>query len=363
MLRIAWRMLAQRPASVVATFLALFFAVTIVTGCGVMLESGIRYDGTVGRLASAPVVVATTRLTLTVGSGDEADTEHYPLSDRATLPAGLVSQIRALPGVREVVTSLARRGAPEVVGVYPATGTSTAALAAEVRHVLGASDGREDGAYPEVFTGADRGQAESLAVGNTNEFVVAVSGTFGGCALLIATIVIAGSVGLSIQQRQRDMALLRAIAATPRQVRRLVIRESVVLALAAAAVGVWPGLLAALWLRGQFVARGLVPSDFHLRVSWLPPLVAVAATLVVAVVAAWVASLRPSRIRPSQALAESVIERRGMGPIRFALGLVALAGGATLAVVSGSVGGARGPASRWAPSSHLSSRWRSSVRC
>jgi hypothetical protein len=37
--------------------------------------------------------------------------------------------------------------------------------------------------------------------------------------------------------------------------------------------------------------------------------------------------------------------------------------GATLAVVSGSVGGARGPASRWAPSSHLSSRWRSSVRC
>ena len=74
-----------------------------------------------------------------------------------------------------------------------------------------------------------------------------------------------------MKQRHRDIALLRAIAATPRQVRRLVIREAVVLGLLASVTSVWAGLAAIGWLRRQFVTRGMVPDTFVVRVSWLPP--------------------------------------------------------------------------------------------
>jgi putative ABC transport system permease protein len=339
MLKIAWRMLAQRPASVIATFLALSFAAMIVTGCGVMLESGIRYHGTVGPATSAPVVVATTRLSVTDGSGEDAEIEYYPLADRSPLPPDLAGQIAALPGVGNVEVTSARRGAALVLGVHPGAGVSTTTVADEVRHLLDAAAHRPDGAYPEVFTGTERGEAQSLAVGEGREFVIAVSSTFGGCALLIALIVITGSVGLSIRQRHRDIALLRAIAATPRQVRRLVTRESALLAIAATTVGVLPGLWGARWLRTQYVTRGLVPANFHTHTSWLPPVVAFGSVLVIAVVAAWIGSLRPSRTPPSQAMAESVVERGGIGPVRAILGVLALAGGVTLAVVSGSVDG------------------------
>ena len=46
MVTLAWRMLRQRPASGLATLLAVWCAVTVVTGCGVLLESGLRYHGT-----------------------------------------------------------------------------------------------------------------------------------------------------------------------------------------------------------------------------------------------------------------------------------------------------------------------------
>ncbi|WP_285573101.1 FtsX-like permease family protein [Actinoallomurus iriomotensis] len=436
MVRIAWRMLTQRPASMLATFLALWFAVVIVTMCGAMLESGVRYNGTVARYAAAPVLVAVTDIQVTFGPRQEPDTEHYPLAVRGRLDPSLPARIAAAPGVREAVAdvalparldaggrtapveahpwsaarlapftlragaapaagqvvldqSLAARigarpgarvrlgfasaartytvagvaapagtapeaptvflddagaralagGVTQVIGVLPDPGVGPKTLAGTVRRVLPPAPARLTGAYPHVYSGVGRGTVESPAVGNGREFAISVSGVFGGCALLIAVLVIAGTVGLSVRQRHRDIALLRALAATPRQVRRMVVREAMALGLLAGALGVGPGLLFADRLRDQFVARGMVPETFRTHLSWLPPLVAAGSALVIAVVAAWMASLRASRIQPTAALAETAVERGGVGLVRSALGLVALAGGITLCVVSGSVTG------------------------
>ena len=176
--------------------------------------------------------------------------------------------------------------------------------------------------------------SESPDVADGREVVIAVSSVFGGATLLIAILVIAGTVGLSVKQRHRDIALLRALAATPGQVRRLVIRETLVLGLLATIAGVWPGLAAIGWLRGQFVARGMVPDTFTVHVSWLPPVVAASAALLIAVVAAWVASLRVSRILPTEALGETAVERPGIGGVRALLGAVTLAGGIVLSTVA-----------------------------
>ena len=79
-MRVALLMLRQRPAAAVATYLALWFAVAMVTACGVMLESGIRYHGTVQRHAGSTVLVATTDLSVSSGSGEDRSLERYPIS-------------------------------------------------------------------------------------------------------------------------------------------------------------------------------------------------------------------------------------------------------------------------------------------
>jgi putative ABC transport system permease protein len=437
MVRVAWRMLQQRPAGIIATFAALWFAVVVVTTCGAMLESGLRYHGNVHRYSAAPVLVATTGLTTTHGSGEDREVQSFPLAERGRLDPGLRLRLSEVPGVRAAVADVAvptqvstprasaavevhpwsaaqlapfrlRTGTPpssagelvldqhvaerlgvrsgqsvrlalasgpqtftvrgiaapagasptaatvfvddaeagavsgratQVIGVLADPGVATHTLANAVAKALPARPDRPFGAYAKVYTGAGRGSAESTDVDNGREFVVALSGVFGGVTLFIAALVIAGTVGLSVKQRHRDIALLRAIAATPRQVRRMVVREAVAVGLLAAATGVWPGLWATDWLRNQFVSRGLVPDTFGTRLSWLPPLVAVAAALAIAVVAAFAASLRTSRVRPTQALAETVVERHRLGIIRSGLGLAALAGGIALCGVSASASG------------------------
>jgi putative ABC transport system permease protein len=424
MVRLAWRMLWQRPASVAATFLALWFAVVAVTACGAMLESGIRYHGQPARYAAAPILIATTGVQVTSGHGQDREVESAPLTQRGAVPASLVATVAATPGVGTVVADVAtpaqlrgvgaveahpwsaaqlapyalRAGrAPQrageavlderlgvapgqqvsldaasgteqltvvgvaadaagsvfltdaqaralsghpdsvqVIGVLPDTGTNVHALAKKLRAQL--PSGR-NGAYPHVYTGAGRGLAESPQVGDAREFVIAVSSVFGGMTLLIAIFVIAGTVGQSVRQHHRDIALLRAVAATPRQVRRMVVAQTVAVGALAAALGVWPGLAGATWLRGQFVTRGAVPDSFHTHLSWLPPLVAAGSAVLVAAVAAWIASLRASRVRPTEALAESLVERGGFGVVRSLLGLIALAGGIVLCAVAAHVSG------------------------
>ena len=116
MLRIALRMIAQRPAAMIATALALWTAVVIVTACGALLESGVRYQGTVVRYAAAPVLVATTSVQVVEGSGEDREAEGTPLAARGPLPAGLPDRIAALPQVRTAVVDAAVPGPGAALG-------------------------------------------------------------------------------------------------------------------------------------------------------------------------------------------------------------------------------------------------------
>lgn len=441
MSRVAWRMLTQHPTRAVATFVALLFGAAVLTACGVLLESALRYHGVPQHDGASTVVVAATELTITQGSGQDLSVDSYPLPEGGRVSISLAARLAAVPGVRRVVTdvtvpvqlitggpggsataarpasghpwpaaalmpftlqagvpptsagevvldaALARatgtrpgqkvrlvvpdgghaftvtgiaegRGVPgepvvfftdtqaRALAGHPGTastldviagpGVRAPALASAIQAALPAHAAAAQGAFPSVYAGADRGLAESPAALNGKLLIIVVSSTFGGCAFLIAILVISGTVGLSVQQRHRDIALLRAIAATPRQVRRMILREVLVVAALAGAAGVWAGLAAAGWLRSQFVSQGFVPASFALHVSWLPPVAAAGGVAIVAVIAGWIAALRASRIRPVEALGEAAVERRGRlaDVVRASLGLVALAGGIVLAGVA-----------------------------
>lgn len=64
-----------------------------------------------------------------------------------------------------------------------------------------------------------------------------IAGAFGEIAVLVALFVVVNALGFTLRQQHRDLALLRTVAATPRQVRRLVRAQVAVTVLLAAVPG------------------------------------------------------------------------------------------------------------------------------
>src|ERR1700704_4264914 len=89
----------------------------------------------------------------------------------------------------------------------------------------------------QVLTGDARGQAEHPELQETRATLIPVTAAFGGLAVFIAMFVVASTMGLSIQQREREIALLRAVAATPGQIRRMIAWEGTIVALVGSAAG------------------------------------------------------------------------------------------------------------------------------
>ena len=81
MTRVAWRMLTQQPMRAVATFVALLYGAAVLTACGVLLESALRYHGAPQHYGASTVVVAATELTIVQGSGEDLSVDSNPLPE------------------------------------------------------------------------------------------------------------------------------------------------------------------------------------------------------------------------------------------------------------------------------------------
>ncbi|MFE6176188.1 ABC transporter permease [Streptomyces sp. NPDC056464] len=195
------------------------------------------------------------------------------------------------------------------------------------------------GSGAQVRTGEGRGGVEDRGLGYAQEMLTGLGGSFGGIAAVVAVFTASGTVALSVAQRAREFALLRAVGATPRQIRRAVAAEALLVAPLAGLAGCLPGIGLAHWWFGQLKDRGAIPDAVELHVSWIPLVVAVGAGLLTALAAGWAAGRRPAKIKPGQALTEASVERLRPGVIRLLLGLSALVGGGFLTVVAARTAG------------------------
>jgi putative ABC transport system permease protein len=265
------------------------------------------------------------RVTLVLPAGErEFRVSGVARTSRATDPAAWFADAAA-PALA------GHPGRADAIAVLPGDGTGAEALAGAVREAVG------DRA--KVHTGDGRGAVEDLDVPQAKELLAALGGSFGGIATTVAVFTAAGTVALGVAQRRQEFALLRAIGATPRQIRRTVATEALVVAPLAGAVGCLPGIALAAWWFGQLRDRGAVPAGVELHVSWIPLVSAVSAGLLTALLAGWAAARRPARIKPGQALTEAAVERPRPGVVRTVLGVGALAGGGVLAAVAASAAG------------------------
>src|SRR5690349_7954635 len=185
-----------------------------------------------------------------------------------------------------------------------------------------------------VLSGDARGQAEHPDLQAARMTLIPVTAAFAGLALFIAMFVVTSTLGLSIQQREREIALLRAVAATPRQIRRMIGWEAAIVGLVGSALGVWPGMLLGEELGHALVRHGIVPATFAVHRDWIPAACAIAGGVAIALLAVLAAGRRAARVRPTLALSDAAVEPRLLGPGRLIGGLLALAGAVPLFAVS-----------------------------
>ena len=333
MLQLAVRTLRFRAGSFAASFVAMFFAATLVMATGGLIETGIRSAVPPEQMASADVVVAGDQEYHPLGGDPD---EPVVLPERVRIDAALESTLSALPGVRDTESFVFEAGAPagtvDAIGVVAEPGTDVEQLRERIDAEL---DDRTT-----TLVGDQRGQAELREAKASGVTVMAAAGLFTAFALLVSVFGVASTLALSITQRQRDLALLRAVGATPRQVRRLILRETLILSLLATALAYFPGQLLGEFAFDQFVERGIAAEGVVFHQGVIPTVAAMALAILAALAGALGAGRRASRVKPTQALAEVAVEGRLIGRVRLLLAVVVLVGGigmttATIAVMSG----------------------------
>ncbi|MFG3341645.1 FtsX-like permease family protein [Glycomyces sp. NPDC048151] len=175
-----------------------------------------------------------------------------------------------------------------------------------------------------IVTGEALGDAETLAGGTARGELIALAGALSGTVVLLVGFITAGALSVSVANQRRDLALLRAVGATPRQVRRLIATQ----ASAAALVALVPGIALGYVLADGFIAvlteAQLVPAALPLAASPISGLAAAVLLLATVQLAARGASRRTSKMPATEAVAESRVEPRRPGAGRTVAGFALL---------------------------------------
>ncbi|MFC9091250.1 ABC transporter permease [Streptomyces sp. NPDC048231] len=434
MLTLTVKTLTTRKGSFIATFVALLLGSTVLSVCGILLESGLRIAHPPQRYATADVVVAGRQQAPSQrGSGHNSSPLTQPLVERVPVPAEVARRLTVVEGASTVVTDTGvpaqvigsgglplggARGAPttghnwsstrmgpyrlasgrppagnhqvvldeqlaqqagvavgdtvslmtrsrpqhfrvagvvtlhgvpsprrsvlffsddltthlagregvvDAVGLLAAPGGDPKQLARAVTHALG--DPRLA-----VLTGEGRGKAEFLDVATTGSTLVLVASALAGNAFLVTVFVVAGTLSLTMANHRRERALLRAVGATPGQIRRMVTAQALAVALAGGLLG-WPvGIAVVHGMWDRLAKYGFVPPDLQPVIGPLPAVGAVLTAVLTAHTAAHIAARRTRRIRPTEALGEAALEPTQVGKGRLITGGVLAAGSAGLFV-------------------------------
>jgi putative ABC transport system permease protein len=207
------------------------------------------------------------------------------------------------------------------IQVVAAPGVSQQQLASNLRATL------NDPAI-EVITGAQATDEARKATGTALQFVNMSLMTFAIVALVVGSFVIYNTFSITVAQRTKEIALLRAIGAKRRQVMRSIRFEALFIGAFASAVGVVAGIGLAQGLRSVLSAFGL---DLPSAASVVAPrtiVVSMLTGIVVTLAAAWLPARRAAKVAPIEALRDTAVDRTAHSKRRVVLGVLVGGGGA-----------------------------------
>ena len=179
-------------------------------------------------------------------------------------------------------------------------GVTPEELAARVRAVLPTNI--------DVKTGEQAAaDASANSSGSINSFLRPALLAFGGVAVFVGAFIIFNAFSITVAQRMREFALMRALGSSRRQVLTGVIVEALLLGVAASVAGLFAGLGVAKAITQLFKAVG---ADFPIAGLGLAPrtvLIALVVGIGTAVIAALIPALRATRVPPVAALQEGAV--------------------------------------------------------
>ena len=184
----------------------------------------------------------------------------------------------------------------------------------------------------EAVTSADVVAESSAAVADGLSFFTTGLLGFAAISLLVGALIIWNTFSILVAQRTRELALLRAVGASRRQVRFSVIAESFVIGLVAAGLGLGLGIGVAAGLRAALAAFGIDVPTTTLQVEPRTIAAALLVGVVVTVLAALLPARQATKVAPVAAMRAIDAPAKPVGRVRIGVGAVlTLLGAAGLA--------------------------------
>lgn len=184
-----------------------------------------------------------------------------------------------------------------------------------------------------VQTGAEVKQETKDEVGEALSFVNYFLLAFGAIALLVGTFIIYNTFSMIVAQRLRELALLRAIGASRKQVGRSVVFEALVVGVLGSAIGLAAGVGLAYGLRALLNAFDLGLPEGPLQVAPRTVVVALVLGIIVTVVSAYAPARRAAKVPPVAAMREEFASTGDTLRVRTLIGAIAAVVGVFALVV------------------------------
>jgi len=156
---------------------------------------------------------------------------------------------------------------------------------------------------------------------------------FAGIALFVGSFVIANTLAITVAQRMRELATLRTLGASRRQVLGSVILESVIVGLLGSIMGLFLGVGIAVGLTALLKATGVDLPDHSLVLSMRTVVVSLGIGTLISLLASLRPAVRATRVEPIAAVREGAVMPASRFA-RYALATSAVVGATSVALFS-----------------------------
>ncbi len=190
----------------------------------------------------------------------------------------------------------------------------------------------------EVVSGQTVANELSSAVDNELSFISTALLIFAFIALVVGAFTIFNTFSITVGQRTRELALLRVVGASRRQVFRSVLGEAAVTGLIASVIGLGLGVAAAVGLKALLKAFGITLPSAPLVFEARTPVVAIAVGVGVTVLSAILPARRAVRIPAVAALMDHSEDQNQSLRRRRVIGGTAVAVVGVIALLAGLIG-------------------------
>jgi putative ABC transport system permease protein len=192
-----------------------------------------------------------------------------------------------------------KRGKLDLIRVSGDEGVGTNELIEQIRPLLSETT--------QVRSAEEQASADSSSTQEGLNFVKYFLLGFGGVALFVGSFVIANTLAITVAQRLRELATLRTLGASRRQVLWSVVLESVVVGLLGSIVGLFLGLGIAAGLRAILEAIGITLPSGGIVFSTRTIVVSLGVGTLIALLASLRPAVRATRIQPIAAVREGAV--------------------------------------------------------